>query len=505
MNSKYFKKYLKYKKKYLNSKNNIEGGFLIKSEENNTCPPHTVYLPEKCNENIPCFSNDGNCYSNQQLKRENIDRTLIDFIYDKNVSNQPVIISIESVVPPEKINENNPCNSKNFILGNVINIGGEAVVFQLVDLDKKISENCVIRIVTRPTKATEIDYLSIQYDLSKDSKFLNKVYDYGNVKLKINGTKIDDETVFNIFNNLFINTQYYTDPKSINYINYINEIFGPNFNFSILEPCFGGDLFDRKNFFDYKKNIVIFKKLISNILEGLKVIHEKGFCHLDIKLENIGLIYPLEETDISEEDKNSEIRILDFGHITKIGDITKNLKGTPTYFSPEMELDLRTKSEHIINVQDDIFSIGILVVLILFPDNNLRKIVTGNIDNSVQQIIPATNLPELIQFIKSNISIEGEELSNFVLKCFTVPNNRFKSVDEMLDDEFLKLDKTPTEIISIDAKKISDDNKGVSEEKGIDLSTLGLENKDVSETESKSSEEKENKLENSEIENKEKL
>ena len=496
MNSKYFKKYFKYKKKYLNSKNKIEGGFLIKSEENNTCPPHTVYLPEKCNENIPCFSNDGNCYSNQQLKREDIDRTLIDFIYDKNVSNQPVIINLESVVPPEKINEENPCNSKNFILGNVINIGGEAVVFQLVDLDKKISENCVIRIVTRPTRATQMDYLSIQHDLSKGSKFLNKVYDYGKVILKINGTKIDDVTVFSIFNNFFINTQNYIDQTSERYKNYMNEMFGPNFNYSILEPCFGGDLFDRTAYFDYKNKILIFKKLISNILEGIKEIHEKGFCHLDIKLENIGLIYPFQKTDISEEDKNSEIRILDFGHITKIGDVIKNLKGTATYFSPEMELNLKTKREHKINVQDDIFSIGIMVVLILFPVNDLRKIVRGEIDNSVQQIIPATNLPELIQFIKNNIPIEGEELSNFVLKCLTEPKDRFKSVDEMLEDEFLKPKETPTKIISIDAKKISDDSKGILEEKEIDLSTLELENKDAGEIELESSEEKENKSEN---------
>ena len=54
-------------------------------------------------------------------------------------------------------------------------------------------------------------------------------------------------------------------------------------------------------------------KLFNQLLEGLQCIHEKGYLHLDIKLENIGFI--------KNKEKNYIPEYLDFGFAQKINEI----------------------------------------------------------------------------------------------------------------------------------------------------------------------------------------
>lgn len=59
-------------------------------------------------------------------------------------------------------------------------------------------------------------------------------------------------------------------------------------------------------------------------MEGLKHLHEKGFAHRDLKMENILI------------NKNKNIKIIDFGFSVKDNILHKDFCGTPHYISPEI-------------------------------------------------------------------------------------------------------------------------------------------------------------------------
>ncbi|XP_026161718.1 calcium/calmodulin-dependent protein kinase type 1 isoform X1 [Mastacembelus armatus] len=133
----------------------------------------------------------------------------------------------------------------------------------------------------------------------------------------------------------------------------------------VMQLVSGGELFDRiieKGFYTEKDA----SKLIQQILDAVKYLHDMGIVHRDLKPENL-LYYSLEE--------DSKIMISDFG-LSKIedsGSVMSTACGTPGYVAPEV-LAQKPYSKAV-----DCWSIGVIAYILLcgyppFYDENDAKL-----------------------------------------------------------------------------------------------------------------------------------
>ena len=149
----------------------------------------------------------------------------------------------------------------------------------------------------------------------------------------------------------------------------------------VMEFCNGGELFDRivaAQKFDERMSADI----MSQMLQGIKHLHEHNIVHRDLKPENY-----LMET----KDKNSEIKLIDFGlskrWSTEEGAAKMHtVVGTPYYVAPEV---LRGEYDKMC----DVWSLGIILYVFLcgYPpfegDNN--KEIFKNVLKSKLEFDPA--------------------------------------------------------------------------------------------------------------------
>uniref|UniRef100_A0A8C6NX15 Calcium/calmodulin dependent protein kinase I n=1 Tax=Nothobranchius furzeri TaxID=105023 RepID=A0A8C6NX15_NOTFU len=133
----------------------------------------------------------------------------------------------------------------------------------------------------------------------------------------------------------------------------------------VMQLVSGGELFDRiieKGFYTEKDA----SKLIQQILDAVKYLHELGIVHRDLKPENL-LYYSMDE--------DSKIMISDFG-LSKIegsGSVMSTACGTPGYVAPEV-LAQKPYSKAV-----DCWSIGVISYILLcgyppFYDENDAKL-----------------------------------------------------------------------------------------------------------------------------------
>ncbi|XP_041836017.1 calcium/calmodulin-dependent protein kinase type 1 isoform X1 [Melanotaenia boesemani] len=133
----------------------------------------------------------------------------------------------------------------------------------------------------------------------------------------------------------------------------------------VMQLVSGGELFDRiieKGFYTEKDA----SKLIKQILDAVKYLHDMGIVHRDLKPENL-LYYSMEE--------DSKIMISDFG-LSKIegsGSVMSTACGTPGYVAPEV-LAQKPYSKAV-----DCWSIGVISYILLcgyppFYDENDAKL-----------------------------------------------------------------------------------------------------------------------------------
>jgi serine/threonine protein kinase len=122
----------------------------------------------------------------------------------------------------------------------------------------------------------------------------------------------------------------------------------------LLENLPGGDLFDH---LDRRGRLTEAeaRRFFIQIFAGLKHIHEHGFCHMDLSLENILL---------SEDRK--VIKICDFGQAQRIDTLEKEKhqtrrRGKKMYMAPE----IANLEESICGISCDLYSLGIVLFCML--------------------------------------------------------------------------------------------------------------------------------------------
>ena len=482
-----YQKYIKYKKKYLNLKH--KGGLLINPDEEllTACIDNkSIYSPEICDKEFPCFNKDGKCTINSKYSKDLLKDNNQERIEKCNNSSK------KSLYLPEVCGETFPCMSNNFkcyldkkFIGKkypqkVINLifsedseslkflkfeseiktnlydnlmysqnfpigqGGISEIYNIFNLKfKKL--NTVLKLKKPNLNSTGafaeefkkiekndndrmMDSLKIQVTLQENNRFINKIFDYG---------------IYTI-----------TDNKDSN--------FGTSV-YVILE-LLNGDLFYRlgqlnKNMYSFSEddrnyikgsyyidNIKIFRNLMKNILMGLKLIHEVGYLHLDLKPENICFVEPFTENKSynqeEENDVNSEIRIIDFDSLTEIGkDITpsNSRAGTPSYIEPIIKKSLRnfdpgSPRQQKYRESFDLYSIGKIMFTVLFVKNHPEE------DNVTQWFENYMNSFEIMNF-ENNSSFKLKDkypdLYEIIINLVSDEESRM-TIDEILEKPFFK-------------------------------------------------------------------
>lgn len=125
------------------------------------------------------------------------------------------------------------------------------------------------------------------------------------------------------------------------------------------------------------------KKIIYQIANGIKVLHENKIVHLDIKLENIMI------------NENHDIVIIDYGYSEFLGNRTmiNRFCGSYAYVSPE-QIKLNAYNPY----KSDVWSFGVLIYAILYnqlpfisPKNTIEELFDSISDSEID--IPETIPP----------------------------------------------------------------------------------------------------------------
>ena len=196
-------------------------------------------------------------------------------------------------------------------------------------------------------------------------------------------------------------------------------------DYIVLENADKGELFyfvsSVKKGFDESVSKYIFKE----ILYGINSLHENGYTHSDIKLDNILL------------DKDFNIKLSDFSFSQELkgkngdGKLFEK-KGTIGYFPPEF---ITQKSYN--GIKSDIYSLGITLFALVtcgipFPKKNslLDAIKTRSYNSKLN------TYKESIKYL--NLS---DDFFNLCFKMISLnPDDRFNNIEEILKDPWLNND-----------------------------------------------------------------
>ena len=196
-------------------------------------------------------------------------------------------------------------------------------------------------------------------------------------------------------------------------------------DYIVLENAEKGELFyfvsSVKKGFDENISKYIFKE----ILYGINSLHENGYSHSDIKLDNILL------------DRDSNIKLSDFSFSQELkgkngdGKLIEK-KGTIGYFPPEF---ITQKTYN--GIKSDIYSLGI----------TLFALVTGGIPfpkkNSLLDAIKTRSYNSKLKFYKeslNNLNL-SDDFFNLCFKMISLnPDDRYNNIEEILKDPWLNND-----------------------------------------------------------------
>lgn len=175
-----------------------------------------------------------------------------------------------------------------------------------------------------------------------------------------------------------------------------------------MEFCEKGDLFTY--FTSVLKRADFLKTILPHYLSAGKTLakmHEKGYVHSDVKLENIML------TD-SLKTRSLKTRIIDFGFTGKVGE---NVIGT-THQSPEL-LERKTS---VLSTKQDAWSFGV----ILYMATTKEEFSLDDKDNTAQ-----TQIEALLKKIDSTPPY-GEELKKIITSLLEYDPQKRADIKDIL-------------------------------------------------------------------------
>lgn len=275
---------------------------------------------------------------------------------------------------------------------------------------------------------------TLKKDLQSGVYLANHIYLNKKIILKtLNTTQLKDQTVLHRFRREAKILAKLEHPNIIKVLDF--GTFGDFFYLS-FEYFEGRSL--REFLKDRKLVYEEFLKIISQILNGLNYIHNRGIVHRDLKPENILV------------DSNLNVKVADFGLALSENEMQvtqqESIVGTPGYMSPE-----QIRGETLDN-RSDIFSFGIIAFELLTGNNPfIGKDVAVTINN-----ILFLDTNEIAQTLKNF----PDNISEIILKCLEKKrDNRFQNVDLII--EALGFEKTQSQLSDLNSSKLKKKNKPI--------------------------------------------
>lgn len=90
------------------------------------------------------------------------------------------------------------------------------------------------------------------------------------------------------------------------------------------------------------------------LLQGLLFMHEKGFCHRDLKAENCMIVK-----------STQQLKIIDFGLARQLECAVTSTTGTPDYLAPELLCTARADRDKIDQCAVDVWATGVILYLLV--------------------------------------------------------------------------------------------------------------------------------------------
>ena len=192
---------------------------------------------------------------------------------------------------------------------------------------------------------------------------------------------------------------------------------GEEFYNVFLEQAAGGSLADQVKKHGGSLPEPFVRRCTRSIVEGLRHIHEHGFVHCDVKLQNVLVFH------------NGEVKIADFGLAKEKGEKQGKCecRGTPLFMSPESVNDNEYEPPA------DIWALGCAVV----------EMVTGKpawdvgAGSSIWSLLIRIGVGEELPKIPEDLSEEGKD---FLRKCFVKDPTKRWSAEMLLKHPFVKVD-----------------------------------------------------------------
>ena len=171
------------------------------------------------------------------------------------------------------------------------------------------------------------------------------------------------------------------------------------FVYIVMEQINGIEAFDyfNDNLLLGKKNPCLVKRIFLDIAKGLATLHEAGFAHRDIKLDNVMLEFDLE----------GELRravMIDFGFTMRVSEIPiGSRQGSICYSAHEMIKGVDQLTEKI-----DIWALGVMLFVSLhgyYPIWSRKPNPHEESREIYQQLLKLSDSPELPIYIEGNKNV----------------------------------------------------------------------------------------------------
>jgi len=255
----------------------------------------------------------------------------------------------------------------------------------------------------------------------------------GNYQIKtrviVKQIKIDDKNYRKILRELFFlsclkNNKYFAEILDV-FLSDNNQNNQNNHNnqriYIVLREA-GASLNDYINFFsknNYLINFESFRFIVFQIACGLKILHDKGLLHNDIKPDNIL---------ISGQGKT---KICDMGNTDK----ESNLKfaGTNGYFSPQVLMGEKMTKK------DDMWSLGVIYLELFHKKTGMFAVKTNKKIEDVSPIILEYILKKFYNIKQFDLEVNSVN-TNYQIICNNIKENNFTEFEYDLKPEFLEVD-----------------------------------------------------------------
>jgi len=203
----------------------------------------------------------------------------------------------------------------------------------------------------------------------------------------------------------------------------LEEVYeSPTAIYLVQELCLGGDLFDR---LDAQEDVHYTEakcaRLIKQIVDAVRYIHDRGIIHRDLKLENFMF---------SNESADSELRMIDFGlskHFA-LGDVQDEAVGSAYTCAPEV---LRGQY----NERADEWSIGVITYLLLSGETPFGG--AGEEDVSPMQTRAAILSANYVFEPDYIWEIVSKEAIDFIQSLLVTDPNKRPTVKDLQKSEWL--------------------------------------------------------------------